>query len=775
MLLCLGLPSSGKADTTPLMAHPAWLRLDAASAELPFAWARRYLQLKYIAEEVDTYSLQLPSQLQRLHSVTSAAQKAVVTLLLDMVPAQSNVQEVSYILWLLHKWEWQMEYVLQRTASLAAGMQQSSEVLKGIGRAVEEMKANPKKRPIMQKVGKDFDDLYTMVHQRVEQIHDDLSAIRFVTLGLHTQVKTTTDTEEALLPAKWVAYYTTPLRISSGALSHLGTDFLVFCHNWISDERYPASIPFALTFNVLILIGLMLANAVIGRVVEHAPAEPRKRSFAQSLCCEFRSFRHCYRLTFYLCVAIMLNSMVDTLPQFNEGIPFLYMLHLGMAVAVALWASSPPNLSEAPDSSKGLRLWELALPIIAGQVLLHGDGGALLTLIGMGGGLLLSLVSLLLKRMWQSAFQMVWLTALVGGLMLTVMGFGRLTVPILMLIVTIKAMSVMLRVVNNSPALLPFTMARSWFVPVFTLFLCLMAASFLVACPGFGTLRNYWYVNAVPIMGFQITFGDAFLIIMLLLAGIFASNISRQMLENLGHQSHIIDASAVPVLHMVVNCVLITIFGCFVMTSLHMDITSLAFIGGGVSIGVGLAAKTILSNFFGGLVLIFSKAIRAGDVVEVKGVTGRILHINMRFTMIETLNNGTLLVPNEDLLGNPLINWSLHNLHVLEDIEIKIAAKNDMDTALIAMEEAAAGVPGVKSSPPPKALVTQFGENGMDVILKVWIQDVRTRLNTRSEIHKALRRTLAEHGIVLSMLVPQRLDLGIVEAEPHPQDRPWTT
>lgn len=762
LLLCLCFPNPSRSEPLPLMDNTAWHRLDVLSADLPFAWARRYLELRSIAEDADTYSRQLPSQLEGLRTVSMAAQKNVVTLFLDMIPAQSNVQETGYILGLLDNWRWRLEQQLRRTDAVAASVQQSLKLLEAIGQAVAELQATPEKRPIMEKASQDYYELYILVHERVQRLHEEMSSVRSVALGLYSQIKTTSAEAVSHLHERWIDYYTVPQVVSQSAFSRLGTSFITMCENLSYDESYPSSVPFALLFNLLVLFCLMLVNTVITRTANLPPQNQQQKTYAQSLCKELSALDFRYKLAFNLSMAVMMNSVVDRLPQFHESIPYLGVQHICMTAALALWARRFPDQPECVDLPK---VWELTLPIAVGLILLHGDAGALLTLLGMGGSLLISLLSLLRRGLGQSTFRFVWLATLIAGLMLTVLGFGRLAIPILMLVLVVRAAAGMLRVVNSSPSLLPFTMTRTWFAPAFTLLMGLMSISYLIGCSGLSILRNYWYANAVPILGFQVTFGDAVLTVLLLLGGIFASNISRQLLEKLGRDSRIIDASAVPVLHVVINCILAIIFGSFIMSSLAIDVSSMAFIGGGVSIGVGLAAKTVISNFFCGLVLIFSKAVRSGDVVEVNGITGRVLNVNMRATLIETLNNSILLVPNEKMLNNNLVNWSLHNLHVLEPIEVKLASETDVNMAVSVMEAAAATVPGVMAYPPPKALFSGFGEKSLNFTLKAWVLDVRTRATTQSEIRKALLRALSEHNIVLDIFTPESLEVAMVAPE----------
>lgn len=770
IVLCLWLLGTssvaGAAAAPPLMSHPAWQRLNALSVDFPFAWGKRYHELQSIAEEADGYSIQLPSQLERLSEVTKAAQKDVVSLLLDLVPASTNVQETNYILAVLQGWRWRLEPPLQYTAATAAGVGRSLEVLVGIGQAVDEMQLNRQKRLIMEKASQDFSELYTLVLRQVQQLHTKLNAVRSVTQGLYHQIEQACIDAEKNLPQKWLAYYTTPLIGSSRAFSRLGTDFVTMCRDWFSDEYFPSSLTFAVVFNFFMLSCLLLVHSLAGRVRMAASRTASKRSFLQSLCCLYHSLDIWHKVTFAFCTMVMLNTIVHTLPMLHKGIPYLYMLQIVMVVALAVWARTSPA---AP------KVWELALTPAIGLLFLHGDAGPLLILLGVGGSIVLTLTSILRRSLSkrvnpsqkhvteQSALSICWTATLLVGLLLTIMGFGRLITALLMLIVVVSAVTAMLKIVNSSTSLVPHTTVRVWFVPLVAVFLCAMSISFLVACPGFDTLRNYWDANAVPFMGINITFGGLILTILSLLGALFVSKISKQILKNFARHSRALDASAVPVLHVVIDFFLFTIFATFVMTTMGFDVTSLAFIGGGVSIGVGFAAKTILSNFFCGLVIIFSKAVRAGDQVEIGGINGRVLSVNMRATVLETLKNGIMLVPNETMLQSNLINWSLNNLHVLEDIDVSVAANSDMKSTLAALTKAAAQVEGVLLEPAPKALFIGFGNESMEFVLRVWVQDIRVKNATLSEVRIALRECLAESGVRLSALVTKHLNIHMDE------------
>lgn len=360
MYALLSLPMPAQATPAPLKTHEAWQRLDTLAPEFPLVWAGRYRELKSIAEDADNYSLHLPLQLQQLRTVSMAAQSAVVSLLLDMVPAHANVHESSYILELLKNWTWRLEPPLRRTISTASGLEHSLQVLAGIGSAVEEMRANTKKRPVREKASQDFYDLYALVHERVQQLHNQLDSVRSVTQGIYNQIEIATVATEKLLPEKWIAYYTTPLIVTSRAFLRLGENFITMCQNWTYDKSYPTSVAFALVFNTLVIFSLMLAHTFLVRTAQSASQMESHHTFTQSLCADFFALNTQHKLAFGVCVVVMRNSIVDTLPQFHEGIPFLFIQHLVMLLALALWMRTSPA---------DPKILELALPVLVGQML----------------------------------------------------------------------------------------------------------------------------------------------------------------------------------------------------------------------------------------------------------------------------------------------------------------------------------------------------------------------------------------------------------------------
>ncbi|RXK12109.1 mechanosensitive ion channel protein MscS [Halarcobacter mediterraneus] len=103
--------------------------------------------------------------------------------------------------------------------------------------------------------------------------------------------------------------------------------------------------------------------------------------------------------------------------------------------------------------------------------------------------------------------------------------------------------------------------------------------------------------------------------------------------------------------------------------SLGIDMTSISLIAGALSIGIGFGLQTVVSNFISGIILMFERTIRIGDVIEINDLLkGTVTDIRVRSTTVKTFDNIDIVVPNSSFIQNNVINWTLEDksrrLHV---------------------------------------------------------------------------------------------------------------
>ena len=202
------------------------------------------------------------------------------------------------------------------------------------------------------------------------------------------------------------------------------------------------------------------------------------------------------------------------------------------------------------------------------------------------------------------------------------------------------------------------------------------------------------------------------------------------------------------------------------LTSVGIDLTAFAVFAGALGVGIGFGLQKPISNLISGLILLFDRSIKPGDVVELTDPADRSAHqfgwvtaLNARYVSLTTRDGTEWLVPNEDLITRRVINWSYtHNrLRLLTPIGVSFYC--DLRLAMQLAEEAARETPRVLSDPVPACRLMGFGDSSVNLEVRFWIEDPTNGVtNVRSQVLLAMWEKFREHGIEIPF--PQR-DLHI--------------
>ncbi|MCD6161386.1 MAG: mechanosensitive ion channel [candidate division Zixibacteria bacterium] len=196
-----------------------------------------------------------------------------------------------------------------------------------------------------------------------------------------------------------------------------------------------------------------------------------------------------------------------------------------------------------------------------------------------------------------------------------------------------------------------------------------------------------------------------------------------------------------------------------------IDLGGLAVVFGLLSVGIGFGLQNITSNFISGLILLFERPIKVGDRVSVGETEGDVIAINMRSTMIRSLNNIAIIVPNAEFVSSRVINWSHGDPKIRLDIEVGVSYNSDLDLVLRALHEVAIEHSEVLKTPAPEVLLSGFGDSSWDMVLRAWVAQPKQHYITRSEINCAIVRKFREYEIEIPF--PQQ-DLHVRSPLPVP-------
>jgi small-conductance mechanosensitive channel len=186
-----------------------------------------------------------------------------------------------------------------------------------------------------------------------------------------------------------------------------------------------------------------------------------------------------------------------------------------------------------------------------------------------------------------------------------------------------------------------------------------------------------------------------------------------------------------------------------------IDITALAVFGGALGVGLGLGLQRVVSNFVSGVILAFEGSIRLGDVVTVGKAYGIVKEMHARHIVVHTREGLDILVPNESLLTGEITNWSYDDRKVRLGLPVQISYQDDPEAVIALLERVALQHPRVLRDPPPAGQLKGFGENGIDLELRLWVDDPEHGTgNVRSEVNRAIWKALKEAGVTIPF--PQR-------------------
>ena len=274
---------------------------------------------------------------------------------------------------------------------------------------------------------------------------------------------------------------------------------------------------------------------------------------------------------------------------------------------------------------------------------------------------------------------------------------------------------------------------------------------------GLYILRDYVFAS-VNIGDTRINFLHLLLIITVFFLARTASRMGNSFIKSMPSRGMKIDASLVTPMQTGFTYLVWALFGLFVLHAVGLNMSSLAVVAGGLSVGIGFGMQNIVNNFVSGLILIFSRTLQVGDVVEVAGVVGRIRQITVRATVVQTYSGATIYVPNSEFISGRLTNWTSDSRARRVDLSVGVAYGSDTERATKILLDAAQADPDILAFPKPIVLFREFGDSTLDFKLRYWIKDFEDNDRVNSRLHFAINENFAKANIEIAF--PQ-MDLHV--------------
>ncbi len=198
-----------------------------------------------------------------------------------------------------------------------------------------------------------------------------------------------------------------------------------------------------------------------------------------------------------------------------------------------------------------------------------------------------------------------------------------------------------------------------------------------------------------------------------------------------------------------------------IIQSAGIDLSALSLLAGALGVGIGFGLQNITDNFISGIIILLEKPIKVGDRIEVGGITGDVIKISVRATMIQTNDNISIIVPNSEFISQRVINWSHNDRNIRFRFPVGVSYKEDPQKVEKILLEVANDNPNILKNPPPKVLFDEFGDSSLNFYLAVWTTSHTDKPNMlKSELYFEIFKRFGEHGVEIPF--PQR-DVHIIE------------
>lgn len=198
----------------------------------------------------------------------------------------------------------------------------------------------------------------------------------------------------------------------------------------------------------------------------------------------------------------------------------------------------------------------------------------------------------------------------------------------------------------------------------------------------------------------------------------------------------------------------LTLSALVAITAAGLDLSSLAFIAGALSVGVGFGLQSVVANFVSGIILLIERPIKVGDWIEVGVYSGHVRKVAFRSTHIETFDRHEVIIPNSDLISGSVTNLTYGDSLGRITLPIGIAYGSDVDAARALLLDVISGHERVLSRPEPSVILDSLGDSAINLKAMCFVENVNQRQSARSDLYFAILKALQQAGIAIP--VPQR-------------------
>lgn len=215
-------------------------------------------------------------------------------------------------------------------------------------------------------------------------------------------------------------------------------------------------------------------------------------------------------------------------------------------------------------------------------------------------------------------------------------------------------------------------------------------------------------------------FGNILSAVLVLFVGFMIAGWVARRIRALAETHKRLDDTLFDFLANIVRYVIIGLSVLIVLNTFGIQTTSLVAVIGAAGLAVGLALQGTLSNVAAGVMLIFFRPIKIGDFVQINDETGTVKTINLNFTELASIGNVQIIIPNSEVWGNTITNYSAYDTRQAE-WTFGVGYSADLDTVERVIRETITADPRFLAEPAETIKVTALGASSVDFLVRAWV------------------------------------------------------
>jgi potassium-dependent mechanosensitive channel len=248
---------------------------------------------------------------------------------------------------------------------------------------------------------------------------------------------------------------------------------------------------------------------------------------------------------------------------------------------------------------------------------------------------------------------------------------------------------------------------------------------------------------------FSFTFGGILLFIVIIWTANFLQRYITFFFGDTGDDAAIDDKGQRSKL-LVTRLILLTAGFLLAVAASGLPLDKITVILGALGVGIGLGLQSIVNNFVSGIILIFDRPLRIGDMVEIGDKKGKVKEIGIRSSTLLTDDGAEVIIPNGDVLSHNIVNWTLSNNHVRVTLSFTIDKPPHPEAIqLEAIMAIIKGNPNVLDSREPEVILNNVSSKTIEIKVFFWCKDFGKTAPTSVDIRAAIYQQLDKQGIIV--------------------------